>query len=339
MKKLLLLILALLTACSVLLSGCYLSLSNVDNDRDDSDEDEEDERGEALIVATGGNSGTYYAYGMAMAHVISDETGIELDVQSTGASKANIQLIRAGEADVAMVQNDVMYYAYTGINHFDGEMYRGFSVLATLYPELVQIVARKDSGITTVSDLAGKRVSVGDAGSGTELNAKHILGACGIDIENDIEKYNFDFGKSADALKEGTVDAFFCVAGIPTTAITELAISHEIVVVSVDDYVYNNLYDDYQFYTQQTIPAGTYKGVDKDIKTVAVMATYIVDNDLDEETVYEFTKALFEKKDDIADAHAKGDELDVETAINGIPEEVPIHPGAEKYYKEAGIIR
>ncbi len=320
MKKLTALILAILMVCTVILSSCGKSE-------------------EKIVLATGGSTGTYYAYGMAMGPILAAKTGISFDVQSTGASKANIQLIQTKEANMAVVQNDVMYYAYTGTDLFDGTKITDFAAVATLYPELCQIIATKSSGIKTVADLKGKRVSVGDAGSGVEFNATQILEAYGIDINKDIEKQNLGFGPSADALKDEKIDAFFCVAGIPTTAITDLAMSNEIAVIPVDDDKFAELSSKYGFYTQQEIPAGTYNGMTEGVKTVAVMATYIVDKNLSEDTVYNITKAIFENKDEIAAAHAKGLELDAAKAVQGIPDVVPFHAGAEKYFKEAGVLK
>lgn len=322
MKKTLALALALLMTATAAMTSC----------------NNETEKGEKIVLATGGNTGTYYAYGMAMGPILQDKTGIKFDVQSTGASKANIQLIQAGEADMAVVQNDVMYYAYTGTDLFEGSQITDFSAVATLYPEICQIIASKSSGIDSVDDLAGKRVSVGDAGSGVEFNAKQILAAYGIDIEEDINKQNLGFGPSADALKDEKIDAFFCVAGIPTTAITDLAMSTAITVVPVDDEHYDALASQYDFYTRQSIPAGTYNGMEEDVQTVAVMATYVIDNDVPEDTVYNITKAIFENKDAIAAAHAKGAELDPEKAVVGISELIPLHAGATKYFKEIGVI-
>ena len=290
-----------------------------------------------ITVATGGSTGTYYAYGMAMGTVLQEKTGLTFDVQSTGASKANIQLIQAGEVDMAVVQNDVMYYAYTGTDLFEGAQTQDFAAIGTLYPELCQIVASKSSGIETIADLKGKRVSVGDAGSGVEFNAKQILEAYGIDMNADIEKQNLGFGPSADALRDEKIDAFFCVAGIPTTAITDLAMGTEIVVLSVDDAEFDKLTEKYDFYTKQIIPAGTYAGVEEDVQTVAVMATYIVDADLPEEVVYNITKAIFDNKEEIAAAHVKGAELDSAKAIDGIAA-VPFHAGAIKYFTEIGVM-
>ncbi len=337
MKKILSFILGAVLLGSVVLTGCQ-NTTNGDAENNGNENEPAVTSVDKIVLATGGNTGTYYAYGMAMGPILAEKTGIKFDVQSTGASKANIQLVQVEEADMAVVQNDVMYYAYTGTDLFTGEQTTDFAAVAVLYPELCQIIATKDSGIKTVADLKGKRVSVGDAGSGVEFNAKQILAAYGIDMSADIQKQNLGFGPSADALKDGKIDAFFCVAGIPTTAITDLAMNNEITVVAVEDEKYNELAKQYGFYTQQIVPADTYSGMTEDVKTVAVMATYIVDKDLPEDVVYDITKAIFENKDAIAAAHVKGTELDVNKAIDGIPAEVPLHPGAEKYYKEVGVI-
>ncbi|MBO4949475.1 MAG: TAXI family TRAP transporter solute-binding subunit [Clostridia bacterium] len=335
MKKTLSLVLALLMVMAVALTACTpadpaASGANLENN--------EEKTVDKIVLATGGPTGTYYAYGMAMGTILAEKTGIKVDAISTGASKANIQSIQLGEVDMAVVQNDVMYYAYTGTDLFTGEQTQDFQAMAILYPELCQIIASKESGIETVADLAGKRVSVGDAGSGVEFNAKQILEAYGIDMDKDIQKQNLGFGPSADALRDGKIDAFFCVAGIPTTAITDLAMGTDITVVAVEDDKFASLKEKYGFYTQQAVPAGTYNGMEEDVMTVAVMATYIVDKDLPEKAVYDLTKAMFENKDAIAAAHVKGAELNAETAIDGIPAEVPLHPGAAKHYKEIGVL-
>lgn len=290
----------------------------------------------SLKMATGGTTGTYYAYGGVIANILNGKLGsLQLNVQSTGASKANIFLIDDGEADVAIVQNDVMDYASKGTDLFeeDGAI-ESFSAGAALYAEVCQIISSGD--IKSVEDLKGKRVSVGDAGSGVEFNARQILNAYGITFD-DIEVNNLGFGDSADALKDGKIDAFFCTAGAPTTAITELATTNSINLLGIDDEHAAALQNDYAFYTQYTIPGGTYKGVDDDVVTVAVKATLIVSDKLSEDVVYDLVKGLFDNKDAITAGHAKGAELDPAYAVDGIS--VKFHPGAEKYFKEAGVLQ
>ena len=289
-----------------------------------------------IRMATGGNTGTYYAYGSAVGQILTEKTGIPITIQSTGASKANIQLIAAGEVELAIVQNDVMDYAYRGVDLFNGEKITDFSTMAALYAEVCQVVANPASGIRTIADLKGKNVSVGDAGSGTEFNARQILEAYGVTFD-DIGKQNLSFGASADALRDNKIDAFFCVAGAPTTAIVDLAVGKEIVVLDIDDAHANALRQKYPFYTQFPIPAGSYRGQSNEVKTVAVKATFIVSNKLSNDAVYSLTKNLLESKQAIVSAHAKGAELSAEYAVSGIS--VPFHPGAEKYLKEIGALK
>jgi TRAP transporter TAXI family solute receptor len=176
---------------------------------------------------------------------------------------------------------------------------------------------------------------VGDAGSGTEFNARQILEAYGVTFDN-ISKQNLSFGASADALRDNKIDAFFCVAGAPTPAIVDLATTKDIVILEVDDSHAASLSQKYPFYTQFPIPAGSYKGSGQ-VTTVAVKATFIVSSKLSSDTVYNLTKALFESKTQIEAAHVKGKELTPAYAVSGIS--VPFHPGAEKYLKEIGALK
>ncbi|MBR3588154.1 MAG: TAXI family TRAP transporter solute-binding subunit [Clostridia bacterium] len=287
-----------------------------------------------INVGTGGSTGTYYGFCNVISSLLKEKTGAQLMIQSSGASKANILDIDDGVVDMAIVQNDVMDYAFNGTSLFeDVGAIKSFSTLGAAYAEVCQIVARADSGIKTVADLKGKKVSVGDSGSGVEFNAQQILGAYDVTFE-DIDKQNLSFQASADALKDGKIDAFFCTAGAPTVAITDLSTTTGIVLVEIDAEHLAELKDEYGFYAEYTVPAGTYKGVDEDATTVAVKATFIVSNDLDEETVYQLTKAIYENKDEYS--HEKAAEMSNEYAVSSIS--VPFHPGAERYFKEVGAI-
>ncbi len=288
-----------------------------------------------LVLGTGGTTGTYYAVGGVMATVLNPVLKeSSLTVTSTGASKANIQLVDVGEADMAIVQNDVMYYAYTGTDLFEEEgAYETFSTVAGLYDETVQIVTCDDS-IESVADLKGKVVSVGDAGSGVEFNAKQILEAYDMTFD-DIDVVNASFGDSADSLKDGKIDAAFIVAGAPTTAVVDLATTKEISLVQLDAEHIEKLQGNYDFYTETVIPAGTYDGVDEDATTVSVRATLIASNDVSEDAIYELLKAMFDNQDDLIAGHAKFEYLNAEDAVKGIS--VPFHAGAKKYFGEQGI--
>lgn len=286
------------------------------------------------VFATGGTSGTYYSFGGVIANLWNNNIeGLNITAQSTGASAENLRLINRGEAELAFVQNDVMDYAYNGTDMFEGEILSNFSAILTLYPEVVQIAATKSSGIRSIADMKGKRVSVGDAGSGTEFNAKQILEAYGLTF-NDIRKSNLSFKESSDGLQNGTLDACFIVAGVPNAALQELSLSADMTLVPIGNTQIVEIISQYKYYTEVNIPADTYNGVDADTGAIAVKATIAVNNNIPEEEVYNMIKTIFDKQSDLSLAHAKGNELNIEEAPKGIS--IPFHPGAVKYYEELG---
>jgi len=290
-----------------------------------------------ITVGTGGPQGTYFAFTTAVGGILETED-YSFKVITTGGSQDNIELIQDGDAQMAIVQNDVMNYAYEGTNGF-AEPIKDFSVLGCVYLEVCQLVARKDSGITSVADLKGKTVAVGDVGSGVYYNATQILAAAGLDIDKDINKVAASFGDSATQLKDGSIDAAFVTAGTPTTAITELSLSTDVVLIDLGEDIINALTEKYTFYIPYTATSKDYAfiGEGKEVKTVAIKATYVVTTSMSEDQAYSITKDLWEKQAEIASAHAKGNEMDVKEAVNGLGV-VPLHPGAEKYYKEVGVI-
>lgn len=287
-----------------------------------------------ITLASGGTSGTYYGFSGVIAQRLNEvlKDKMKINVVSTGASKANVQMIDDGDADIAILQNDVMSYAYNATDMFEGNTpITSFSAIASCYPESIQIIANKS--ITKISDLKGKRVSVGDAGSGTEFNAKQILEIYGMDIDSDIIKNNQSFADSCDSLKNGTLDAAFITAGHPTVAVTELASNYDFNIIPLDSTHIDQLINKYGFYAPVTIEKDSYPVLTDDVQTVAVMATFIASNKLDEDTVYAFTKGLFEEKGNFE--HQKATLLDLNTGVSGIA--IPFHKGAAKYYSENGI--
>ena len=291
-------------------------------------------RNEGLRMATGNVTGTYYGFGSAMGQIMSEKSRIPISIRATGASKANIELIDANEAELAIVQNDIMHYARYGMELFNGKKITSFSTIAALYAETCHIVANPAAGIRTVADLRGKTVSVGEAGSGTEFNAQEILGVYGIGL-NDIRKRNLSFAASADALRENQIDAFFCVAGIPTPVINSLAARKSIIFLEVDDTHATQLIRNHPFYSRSSIPAGSYRGQNNELRTVAVKATLIVRSDFPDEAVYLLTKSLFDNLVLLDEAHTKGSEVSILHAVEGVS--VPFHPGALRYYNEFGM--
>ncbi|MCR5576745.1 MAG: TAXI family TRAP transporter solute-binding subunit [Oscillospiraceae bacterium] len=290
----------------------------------------------SLNYASGGTAGNYYGFSSVIANVLNEKYKdvLNINVESTGASRANIQMLDDGQADIAIVQSDVIYYAYTGTALFSNEdPVTSFSAVCSCYPEYVQILAKKD--ITSIDQLRGKNVSVGDIGSGTEWNAYQILGSYGISFD-DIVVVNKSFADSATALKNGTIDAAFVVAGYPTTAITELATSFDFNLLPVDDEHADALKADYGFYYYGKIPSGTYSPVANDVPAVAVVATIVASNKVSDDAVYFFVKGLFDYKDNIAAGHSKGKDLSLNTAVSGVS--IPWHNGAVKYYREKGLM-
>ncbi|MBQ8622315.1 MAG: TAXI family TRAP transporter solute-binding subunit [Oscillospiraceae bacterium] len=287
-----------------------------------------------MTMGTGGTSGTYYGYGGVLGQYIKNNAGIDVTVVSTDGSKANIQGIDAGDYQLGTVQSDVMAYAWEGSRSFesDGKV-DSFRVVAGLYAEAVQLITM-DPAIKSVADLAGKSVSIGAPGSGVYFNAIDVLNAAGL-TEADINAQYQSFADSADALKDGKIDAAFIVAGAPTPAITELCTTNNAYLVPIDGEVAANLIAACPFYTTYDIPAGTYNGQTEDVTTVTVKATLIVSADAAEEDVYKLTAAIFDNIEAITAENAKGAELSVENATSGMT--APFHAGAAKYFAEKGI--
>lgn len=286
-----------------------------------------------MMFGTGGTSGTYYSYGGIIAQYMKNYADVKAVAVSTGGSKVNIQSIHDGDFQLAFTQSDVMTYAWEGTRAFenDGET-TDFRVLASLYSETVQIITMDDS-ITSVEDLKGKRISIGQAGSGVYFNAIDILNAAGISID-DIKPQYQSFEDSKEALKDGRIDAAFIVSGTPTTAITELATTNGVNLISIDEDLQEQILKNCSYYKAYTIPAGTYPGQDTDIQTVAVEATLVISASVDEETAYNLTAAIFDHVADITLENSKGAELTLETATDITT--VPYHAGAAKYFAEKG---
>jgi TRAP transporter TAXI family solute receptor len=233
---------------------------------------------------------------------------------------------------VYILQNDVLDYAFNGTNTWEGKpTVTNTAVLACMYPEICQIIAVADSGIATVADLAGKIVSIGDVGSGVETNAKQILAAYGLSTD-DITVQNLGFGDSAEAMKNGTLDACFITSGLPNTAVLDLATSRDIIVVPVDGAEADALMAEYPFYAKASITPENYTFLTEAVNTIAVQATLICPADMDEDTAYNVVKNLFETQI----VHEKASYLSPEYAVQGVS--IDFHPGALKYYQEVGAL-
>ena len=290
-----------------------------------------------LTMGTGGTAGTYYPLGGALSQIISDNSGgaVNITAQSTGASIENINLLAAGDVDLIIVQNDMSDYAYNGTEFFKDRKIENITAIARLYPEHIQVIASKDSGIKSIADLKGKRLSVGAPRSGTELNARAILNAAGIKYE-DLGKIEYlPFAESVELMKNRQLDATLLSSGLGVAAVRDLATALKIVVIPIPAEVVAKIGD--AAYQSGTIPANTYNGQTTDVNTVLVPNYLVTHAGVSEEMVYKMTKSMAENLDTMATAHAAAKAIKKEKMANGSP--VPLHPGAEKYYREAGLLK
>ena len=292
------------------------------------------EKSVSLTMGTGGESGTYYAFGGTLANYIGQETNISINVVSTGGTAANITGIHSSMYDLATVQSDVSTYAFNGTNSFaETGAIDDFRVLGALYAETVQIVTCNPD-IKSVADLKGKSICVGDVGSGTYFNTIDVLAAYDMTLD-DVNPVYQSFGDSTESIKDNKIDAAFICAGAPTTAVSDLAASKSVYLVSIDDEHMTKLLADCPWYASLTIPSGTYSGFNEDAVTITVKATLVCRASLDDDTAYKIVSTIFENTAAIAELHGKGSELSIEFATDGIA--VPFHAGAAKYFAEKGV--
>ncbi|MBN2286638.1 MAG: TAXI family TRAP transporter solute-binding subunit [Tissierellales bacterium] len=338
MKKKLLILLAVIMVLSVF-SGCAKAPAATQAESTTVQEGQDPVKFENVFVniGTGGTAGTYFPLGGAFAEIWNNSIeGVNATAQSTGASVANINLLYDGKVEVVIVQNDIAWYAYNGKNMFEGQAFEKLRGLATMYSEPLQIVTT-DESIKSVADLKGKRIAVGAIGSGVEANARQIIAAAGLDFDKDIDAKFLSFSEASSGLKDKQVDAAFLTAGIPTAAIQDLSAQNDVFVVPVDGDVAAKLTEEYDFFTEFTVPANTYKGQTEDVQTLTVKSMLCVSADLDEALVYELTKQIYANHDRVVAAHNVGKYITQETGNDGMS--VPLHPGSEKFFKEIGVLQ
>jgi TRAP transporter TAXI family solute receptor len=301
-------------------------------------------------IGTGGTAGTYYPLAGVIANAISNPPGsracsaggscgvpgLVATAVATNGAVANVNGIAGGSLESGFSQSDVAYWAYTGTGIYEGKpKVATLRAIANLYPESIHLVARKGSGIKGVADLKGKRVSLDEPGSGTLVDARLILAAFGM-TEKDIKAEYLKPQQSADKLKDGAIDAFISVSGYPQGAIAELAATAGIELIPIEGPAVDKLLSQYSFFAKDEIPDSAYKGV-AGVKTVSVNAQWLTSTKQTEALVYGIVQALWNANTrKLLDAgHAKGKAIRMETALTGIG--IPLHPGAEKFYKEKGL--
>ena len=290
-----------------------------------------------INVLTGGTSGVYYPLGVALGNNIGKAMpNVKTSVQATKASVENLNLLQAGRGEIAFTLGDSLSDAWTG-NEEAGfktplKKLRG---IAAIYPNYIQIVARADAGIKTLADLKGKKISVGAPKSGTELNARAILSAAGISYKDFAKVEYLPFGESVELMKNRQLDVTLQSAGLGVSALRDLATSVDIIVVPIPPDVIKKTND--PAYLPATIPANTYRGQTVDVPSAAVQNYLVTYDGVSTDTVYGMTKALWTGLDQLVAAHSAAKSIDPKHALEGMP--VPLHPGAEKYYREVGILK
>ncbi len=290
-------------------------------------------------IGTGGTAGTYYPVGGMIANAVSQPGKIVATAAATNGSVANVNGIAGGSLESGFSQSDVATWAQKGTGIFEGKPnVPGLRMIANLYPETIHVVVKKGSGIKTIADLKGKRVALDEPGSGTLINARLVLAAYGVQ-ETDIKPEYIKPNQAGDKMKDGSLDAFFFTGGAPAGAIAELASSGSgIELLPIEGPQAQGLRMASPFFATDSIPAETYKGVAA-VATLAVGAQWVTSDKVDAETVYQITRALFSDatQKTLQSGHPKGKMITLKNAVQGVG--IPFHPGAERFYKEAGALK
>ena len=287
----------------------------------------------SYLMGTGSATGNYYNFGNAMCTVINQVTGANLTVNATGGSTENARLLGSGENEFALIQSDVFSYAHQGIELFEGNPETNFQAITSCYPEMVQIIVRKDSGIESVADMAGKRIAVGAVGSGYEVAARQILAVYDMSYD-DINETFCDQATAKNGVQDGTFDAMFMCSGYPNGNVTELSLTGKIEVLTIDQEHLDMLIEKYPFYSVFTTETDEYN-LGHEITSVAVMSMMVCLDTFSEDEIYDLTKTIYENLSEIQEINAKGKYMSIEGALSGIPSD--LHPGAARYYIEQGI--
>lgn len=289
-------------------------------------------------IATGGTSGTYYpiGIGIAQAAAANSSIGYNITVEATGASVYNCRLLSNNTADFALIQNDVAYAAVNGQRDFTSGNLTMIKGVASLYPETIQVFTLNSSGIKSIYDLKGKRVSLGDKGSGSWFDAIDILKAYNL-TENDVQNVGaVKVAQAGEMMKNNQLDAAFWTGGAPTGAITELATTSDIYLVPISGAERSALIASSPFFQNQTLPANVYRGITGETETVTVMAILVVRQDIPEQDVYSLLKAMYDGSQPINKyPHAVAPNIIKQNGLVGMP--IPLHSGAQKYFTEQGI--
>ncbi|MFS0574031.1 TAXI family TRAP transporter solute-binding subunit [Sporosarcina sp. 179-K 3D1 HS] len=288
-------------------------------------------------LTTAGTSGSFYAIGAAITQVLNNNSeSLNVTNQASGGSVENIRLLDNKEVEFALVGGDSAVGAYEGTGEFEGESRKEtLRGVFSMYSQPLSLVVLKDSGISTIQDLQGKKVAVGAPGSGSEVKSKEVLEVLGLPYDTGVKQQYLSFAEAVEGMKDGQIDAAFIWAGVPVPAVQELASVRDIDLIDISEEEAAKVNQSNSAIYAETIPANTYSGIENEKKTLAVNTQIVVHADVDDEVVYEFVKQFFENIGDIHAAHESMKGVTLETApINTIE----LHSGAAKYYEEQGVL-
>ena len=294
-----------------------------------------------VSIGTGGVTGVYYPTGGAICRLVNKgrkDHGIRCSVESTGGSVFNINAIRQGELEFGVAQSDWQFHAYNGTSRFEEQgAFEGLRAVFSVHPEPFTVVARADAGITNFEDLKGKRVNIGNAGSGQRGTMEVVMEALGWTTNDFALASELKSAEQSQALCDNKIDAMIFTVGHPSGSIQEATTACDSVLVNVAGPAIDSLVEENSFYRTATIPGGMYRGNDGDVNTFGVGATFVSSSDVPEEVIYTIVKAVFENIEDFKGLHPAFANLDPEQMVrDGLS--APLHPGAEKYYREAGLL-
>ena len=294
-----------------------------------------------ISIGTGGVTGVYYPAGGAICRLVNRdraEHGIRCGVESTGGSVFNVNAIRSGELEFGVAQSDIQYHSFNGSQQFeDAGAFEGLRAIFSLHPEPFTVVARADAGISSFEDLRGKRVNIGNPGSGQRATMDVVLEAMGWTVDDFAQTSELPPAEQSLAMCDNNVDAIVYTVGHPSGAIQEATTACDTVLVNVDNDAIRQLVEERGYYRMATIPGGMYRGTSEDITTFGVGATFVSSDAVSEEVAYQVTRAIFENLDQFRALHPALANLDAtEMVSDGLS--APLHPGAERFFREAGMI-
>jgi len=287
-----------------------------------------------MVISTGGTSGSYYPVGGAIANIVSKYAeGVNITAQTSGGSIENLKLIEKGQSELGLAQNDLADYAIKGIEIFDTKLEKIRSI-AALYPEYIHIAVRPDKGINSISDLKGKKISVGAPGSGSEANCRQFLELLGVPYES-FQPQFLENTDAANQFKDNVIDGFIITTGLPSPAVQEIAVSNGVKIIGFSKEEAEKINKQWPFLTAEVIPANSYKDQAEELITMAAKSVIFVSSDVSEDVVYKITKALWENQPELEQANGKLKNMHKDKPLEGVT--VEPHPGALKYYNEIGV--